>query len=292
MTTVADVIARVRRDYLNYGQREPRNRLTASIDGTVTTLTFTETLTSLQPNSYLSIGLEDLYVWTTDDAAKTADVDRGVDGSTATSHVTTEAVRVNPRWSDATILRAINAELGNLHAQGLFKVGSRDITWTSANVGYEITGIIDDVYMVQAQDYAGRDWLEIKGFNFERGQDTSVFPSGYALFVWGGAIDGNTIRLTTFEPFTVVDSLTDDLTVDAGLPATAVDVLAMGVALGLGAGREVSRNDTRAQGDTRRAAEVPPGAQAGSTNPIRAWYQARLRNEVMLLSQRYPPRRR
>ena len=110
------------------------------------------------------------------------------------------------------------------------------------------------------------------------------------MFLTGG-YEGRTVRVTTIEPFTALTALDDDITADAGLPSSCADLLAMGAALALGAGREVSRNDTRAQGDTRRANEVPPGAQLGSLNAIRVQYRERLRSELALLLGKYPPRR-
>jgi hypothetical protein len=72
--------------------------------------------------------------------------------------------------------------------------------------------------------------------------------------------------------------------------ASLEDVLRMGVQLRAMVGREVKRNFTEAQGDTRRAAEVQPGAVQASWRGIAAIRQARIEAEQARLSQQYPLR--
>lgn len=289
MTTVSQLLDRVRRDYLTQGGVQARNKLDAAVDASATTLTFQYDLGRMQPNTYLSIGLEDLYVWSTDDAAKTAEVDRGVDGSTSASHTTSEVVRVAPRWTDHTILRAINSELDILYAYGLYQTGTTDVSYTGATVGYELPAAADRVYLVQAEDYSSNEWIELDGWVLERNQDSGVFPSGKALFLRNGAVDGRPVRVTWFGEFTHLTSLSQDIT-ESGLDPGAEDVLAMGTAIGLLVGREVGRNFHESQGNTRRAEEVPPGAEAQGLNPIVRHYERRRAQEMRRLTRRYPYR--
>jgi hypothetical protein len=292
VTTVQQFIDRVRRDYLTQGHVEARNKLAASIDADDTALTFTYDLGKMQPNTLLSVGLEDMYVWSTDEAAKTADVDRGIDGSSAASHTTTDIVRVAPRWTDNTILRAVNSELDNLYAYGLYKVGTTDIDYTGANIGYDLDSSAEQVYLVQAQDYSSDEWIELDGWAFERNQDTDDFASGRAIFLRNGANDGRPVRVTWFGEFTHLSTLAQDVATVSGLHAGAEDVLAMGAAIGLLVGREAGRNFHEAQGNTRRAEEVPPGAEAQGLNPIVRHYERRRAQEVRRLTKRYPYRTR
>ena len=289
MSTVSQLLDRIRRDYLTQGGVQARNKLDASVNAAATTLTFQYDLGRMQPNTYLSIGLEDLYVWSTDDAAKTAEVDRGVDGSTPASHTTSEVVRVAPRWTDNTILRAVNSELDNLYAYGLYQASSTTVAYTGANIGYALPDAVERVYMVQAEDYSSNEWIELDGWAFERNQDTGTFPSGKALFLRNGANDGRPVRVTWFGEFTHLTSLSQDVT-ESGLDPGAVDVLAMGAAIGLLVGREVGRNFHEAQGNTRRAEEVPPGAEAQGLNPIVRHYERRRAQEMRRLTRRYPYR--
>lgn len=287
MTTVGNVVERIRRDWLSSGRIEPRNRLAADINDSVTALTFMQDLGQMQDNSRLSIGLEDIYVWTVDETAKTAEVDRGVDGSTATPHTTGDIVRVNPRFSDAQIVRAMNDELGHLYNRGLYRVAVDEVLWAGGTSGYELDAAADEVYQVQWQGWDIGEWNLLDGWEFERNQD---FASTKSLTLLDDP--GRDLRVTYKAGFTSVETLDQDLEDVSGLPATAVDVLAMGVALALGSGRELSRNYHESQGNTRRAEEVPPGAEIGGLRPIMARYEDRLAAEKTRLAQRYPPRRR
>jgi hypothetical protein len=292
-TTVQQLIDRIRRDYLGQGVVEPRNKLSAAIDNVQTALTFTYDLGAMQPNTRLSIGLEDIYVWSTDATPKAASVDRGVDGTVAVSHTTTEIVRVAARWTDAQILRAINSELDNLYGHGLFQMTTKSITWTSAYIGYDFAATPGAVYSVQAQDYAMREWVDVSGWTVRRDEDATVFPSGTGIFFRGsGMVEGRTIRIDYKAPFTLLGTsdVTQVVETVTGIPGSTIDVLAMGTGIGLTVGRELGRNFHEAQGNTRRAAEVPTGAEAQSITPIIRNYQARLAAERRRLLVDWPQR--
>lgn len=285
MTAVGDFLDRVRRDWLSSGRVEPRNQLAANIDDNDATLTFARPLGALQANTRLSIGLEDIYVWSTADTS--AEVDRGVDGTTATTHTTADTVRVNPRWTDSQILRAMNDELGHLYSRGLYRVDVDTISWVGGTVGYELLAAVDEVYQVQSEGYRAGEWSLVDGWEFERNQD---FASTKSLTLLSDV--SRDLRVTYKTGFTAVTALDDDIETDAGLPGSAIDLLAMGTTLALGSAREIARNYHDSQGNTRRAEEVPPGAEIGGLRPIMARYEERLAAEKTRLAQRYPYRRR
>ena len=81
MTTVGALINQTRNDYLRTGQPEVRNKLNGAISDSAETLTFSRPLNALSTGSRISIGLEDMHVWSVDGAALTADVDRGEYGA-------------------------------------------------------------------------------------------------------------------------------------------------------------------------------------------------------------------
>lgn len=279
MSTVANLIDRIRRDYLSQGRVEPRNRLAIAITTGDVLITFAYPLDNMQPGCIISIDLEDIYVWSTSEPDKNASVDRGTDGTVPAAHSTTDRVRVSPRWTDSQILRAINDELANLYAQGLYKVGTTELDYTSANVGYALPATVGDVRRVQAQDYTGRNWIPVDGWRVAHNQNTTDFASGTAIFLNNGAIEGRKALVTWRGEFDPLTALTDDTVTDAGLSASATDVLAMGAAISLLVGREVGSRLAESQGSTRRAEETPPGAISQSFTPIIRQYQARLRAE-------------
>ncbi len=287
MTTTQQLIDRIRRDYLTQGRIEPRNKLASPAlvgDGT---LAFTYDLENIQAGSMISMGLEDMYVWTADSTSKTADVDRGADGTTAVAHTTTERVRVSPRWSDYQILRAVNDELGNLFAQGLYAVATTEVTFNSSTVGYEMPAEAESVRKVWTEAYTGEDWQEIGGWKLEHNQDLTDFPSGVALYARNPGYEGRTLRVEYRGDFTPLSTLDDVVASVSGLPASAEDVVAMGAAISILVGREVSQRLMETQGSTRRAEENPPGAAAQSFTPIIRQYQARLAAEKKRLARIY-----
>lgn len=288
MSTAQALLDRIRRDYLTQGRVEPRNKLSASIDASVTSLTFAYDLDALQPGSTISIGLEDMHVWSTDPTSRAVEVDRGIDSSTAAAHTTAERVRVAPRWSDAQILRSVNAELANLFAQGLYGMAATEVTFTSNTQGYALPAAVVSVHRVMVQDYTGDNWFPLTGWSVEHVQNTTDFASGVALFVRGeSGLEGRKLRVVYKRAFADLAALDDDVVADGLLPATAVDVLAMGTAISVLVGREVANRLYEAQGSTRRGEETPPGAAAQSFTPIIRQYQARLQAEKRTLARRY-----
>lgn len=287
MTTVQQLIDRIRRDHLAQGRVEPRNKLSSPALYSDETLAFTYDLDNIMAATMISIGLEDMYVWSADPTSKTAVVDRGADGTTAVAHTTTERVRVSPRWSDYQILRAVNDELANLYAQGLYKVATTDVTFTGATIGYPMPAGVSSVRKVWAEAYAGEDWQELGGWKLEHNQDTTDFPTGNALYVRLPGYEGRTLHVEYRGEFTPLATLADVVATVSGLPASAEDVVALGAAISILVGREVSHRLMETQGSTRRAEENPPGAAAQSFTPIIRQYQARLAAEKKRLARIY-----
>lgn len=288
MTTVLELVDRIRADYLTQGRVEPRNRLAAGVNSSATSLSFTYDLGPLQAGAIVSVGLEDCYVWSTDATSKTAEVDRGYQSTVATAHSTGDRVRVAPRWTDAQIVRALNAELANLFAQGLYGIDATEVTYVSSTDGYNLPAAAVSVHKVMVQDYTGDNWYPLDAWRVEHSQNTTDFASGVALFVRGySALDGQKLRVIYKRTFGTLAAYTDDATTTAFLPASATDVLAMGTAINLLVGREVAQRLYETQGSTRRSEDNPPGAAAQSFTPIIRQYQARLQAEKRSLARRW-----
>jgi hypothetical protein len=89
-------------------------------------------------------------------------------------------------------------------------------------------------------------------------------------------------------PFVRATAESSDLTTNCFLPTTCDDIVEMGVVLRLMAGREIKRNFTESQGDTRRADEVPAGAVLGSVANIQRLRRERVIAEAARLKAQYP----
>lgn len=215
-----------------------------------------------QTGAYLAVDLEVMYVWSADPSNKTVDVQRGVLGSQPAAHDANAIVYVNPRFSDFDIFTAINHDLADLCSprNGLFRVGTLDLTPVAGKQAYDLTGATD-LIDVLALDWRGpnpqfEDWHRVENVSVLRGMPITDFPSGMAVRVPHGLpAFAEPVRLRYKAPFTPFSALTDDAAT-SGLPDSAYDLPPLGAALRVSAGLAVRRTQTDAQGDTRRAQEV------------------------------------
>jgi hypothetical protein len=293
--TLADLIADTKR-HLQSLQREPMNRLGAAATATDTTLTLEFDATQAQPGAHLQVGLELVYVWSVDQGSKVATVQRGQLGSTAAAHDAKAVVTVNPKFPDFAILKALNDDLLDLSspANGLYAVRTADLTFSSGSAGYDFPAtnlmeVLEIRYRVgQAAGY--RQWPLITNYELSRNADLTDFPSGNALFLAEGGAHGQPLRVVYKSSFSPLSALSDDVEVVAGLPTEMQDIPPLGAAMRLIAPREVKRNFTEAQGESRRAGEVPPGAVLNSLRGLAAVRQERIVHEAGRLYQKHPER--
>lgn len=296
MATTLDLINRTLR-HLQANAPQPANRLNGAINNSAASITFKYPLKDIVPGVIIAAELEEMRVWETDGSNTATVVERGVNGSTAAAHVDLTDVLVKPRFSWFGILGALNNDINDLSApdSGLYQVKFVDFVFESGVRAYDLDGITaeEDVLSVQFQSpntlsaawphVPAQDWM------VDRDQDTTAFPSGFALtFTYGGSV-GQTYRVLYKAPFVTlpIGSLTTDVA-DTGLPTTAYDLPPLGAALELMAGREIKRNFTESQGDSRRATEVPAGAVNASVQGLLRQRQRRLNSEASRLSARHP----
>lgn len=293
MTTVQALIDRVRRDQLLQGRIEGRNKLAADVSSSATTFTFVRDLDGIVPHARISIGLEDIYIWSTTPASKTADVDRGADSTTAVAHTTTEIVRVSPAWSDSQILRSINDALVSFLGDGLFGVGAYEFVYQAPAIGIPLPADVIEVLEVSVQDFVGADWVPLRGWDERHNQNTTDFPTGNAVFLVAGTpLSGRTVRVEYAKDFASLSTLTQDVETVTGISSSMIDVLAKGAAIEVTGGREIGKNLGSAQGSTRRSSETPAGSEARARVPVILDYERRVSRERDRLRRKYPERMR
>lgn len=294
MTTVQDLIHQVRTDFLLTGTREQRNKLDGAVGTTDSSISLAKPVQAIQPGTRLSIDLEDLYVWSI--SSQQASVERAQYGTTAASHALGSMVFVNPRFSNAQMLRAFNDELAGLSspANGLFQMRTYDFTSSPVKEGYNLNLINPlSVWKVQYRAIGPEvDWVTVPRSHWElqRNAPTADFESGYALLLRGYTDPGQTIRVYYRSKFASLTGLTDTIDTVSGLSVEATDVLALGGAIRLCAGREIHRNFDEVQGDTRRAEEVPPGANLQAYRGLLHLYENRRKQEASRLARFYQDR--
>lgn len=292
-TTAADLVAETRR-HLRHGERPQVNKLAAAVaTTTATSITLTYDLGPITDGSTLSIGLERMYVWAVDSTTKVATVERGWDGSTASTHADDSIVRVNEHFDDFAIVRALNADLADLSSpvNGLFKTTSVDRTYSASTYGYNLDAdIIGEPIAVLVENLGGTaNWTRLAPAEwvFDASADTTDFSSGTSLRIIGSVEPGRTIRVVYREPFVDIESLIDDMQDDIGLPASANDIPPLGAAVALLSGRPARRSQLDTQGSTRRAEEVSTNDTLQSVRALLARREQRVAAEAARISANY-----
>lgn len=290
MTTAGQLIDRVTAELLA-GTVEERNKLASTVTDADGSLAFTYPLSGLREGSMFEINSEQFYVWTTNSSAKSAVVERGFNGSTATAHDAGAIATVNPRFPRARVLQQLNADLADLSSpvNGLFQVKTVDVAYNGSDRMIDITGATDVQNIIDVRyRYLADDYPILRDVRLLSDMPTADFPSGFAL-AFDTAVRGGTIRIVYRAPYSSFTAETDTVT-DVGGSEYLDDVLALGAQIRLVAGREVKGNFTESQGDTRRSEEVPSGAVSNSMLQLQRLRRDRVTAEAARLNRHYPLR--
>jgi hypothetical protein len=290
MTTAGQLIDRVTSELLA-GTVEERNKLASSIDASATTLTFTYPLSGLREGTVFEIAGEQFYVWTSNTSAKSVVVERGFNGSTAAAHSANAIATVNPRFPRARTLNQLNADLADLSSplNGLFRMRTVDLAYNGNDRMINMTGVTDmiDLYDVRLR-YLNDDYPIIRSVRLLRDMPTSDFASGFAL-AFDAPCRPGTLRVSYKAPYGAFTAESDTVA-DVGGSTNIDDLLVLGAQIRLVAPREIKRNFTESQGDTRRAGEVPPEAVLNSMLQLQRVRRDRVQAEAARLNRQYPIR--
>lgn len=295
--TIGLVLVNETREMLLAGSREQLNTLNGAItDTTGTSVTVTYDLGGILEGAVIEVDNELMRVIAADTTTKVATVIRGYGNSTAATHATGAQVTVNPKFSRQAIFSAINDGLDDLSGEGLYQMVTTELTYNSAVQGYNITGMTgaEELYQVTYQDVGpAKAWPIVPSIYTELrpNAETDDFTSGFALIVTGYAQPGRQLRVMVKSPFTRLTAFTDDINTAGGLPATCNRLVKYSAGMQLVGWREVLRNAFESQGDTRRAEEIPQGAQVSAARVWQVQYDRGIQNESNSLKRRYPERR-
>lgn len=292
--TTSIALAKETQRMLLSGTKEELNVLAAAItDTTSTTVTLTYDLRGIQEGSVIEVDTEQMYVVVVNENAKTATVIRGYQDSTAATHSNGVTVTVNPKFALSAIYDAQNDTVDDLTNEGFFRITTVEQTFNAAVAGYNLTGITDliDVYRVSYQESGTlKRWPEIRRemWDVRRDVETDDFSTGFAVILAEGGSAGQQLRIEVKVPLTRLTATSQDVTTQTGLLASAEPLVKYGSAMKLVYWRETMRNVFEAQGDSRRADEVPAGANIGAARGWQAIYDRSLSNALDELHRRYP----
>jgi hypothetical protein len=289
VATLGTVIDRTVRQLLS-GTVEERNKLAASVSATATTVSVQYDMKGIREGVVIQVDAELMYVWEIAVGSKSAIVERGWNGTTPAAHTNNSIVVVDPKFPRNQIVEAINAELDDLSSpmNGLFQVKTMDIdyngSWTMLNI--PTTDTIIDLISVSSR-YLTTEYQQIRRVRLIRDLPNDDFNSGYAL-KFDEDVSTSRIHIVYKTPFTNVSTESHNIQNMTGLPSSCEDILIIGAQIRLVNPREVKRNFTESQGDTRRAEEVTAGAVSGSITNLLRMRRDRITSEAAKLQRQYP----
>lgn len=292
--TAGDLVEETR-GLIYSGQEAEANRLNGTLSGSAITTSFNVKypLTGITRGAVLAVDLEEIRVWETSGTFSVSACERGANGTTPAAHSDLAYVEVRPKFSRFRILRAINQDLDELCSpvNGLYTVGTVDLTYNPSIQGYDLTGVSDVIDILEVRfklPGPSQNWPVIRSFQLSRKMDTTIFPPGMALFLYESGFPGLPIRVNYSTSFTSLASLTDDVQTTTGLPASANVLPPIGAAISLVAPREINRNFTEAQFDPHRLEEIPAGAVLASTRGLQLRRQQLIMAEQAKLTSNWP----
>jgi hypothetical protein len=289
MSTVGTVVDRTVRQLMS-GTVEERNKTVGALTTTSTSVVFQYDLNGIRAGGVIQIDNELMYVWEVSSGSKTVTVERGWNGTTAATHISGSVAIVDPRFPRAQILEAINAEIDDLSSpmNGLYQIKSLELNYngTFTMVNLPTTDKIIDLVSVTVR-YIATDYPVIRRCRLIRDLPNDDFSAGYAIR-FDEQVRAGRMIVVYKAPFTNVTSESQNLQNIAGFPTTAEDILMMGAQIRLVSPREVKRNFTESQGDTRRSEEVPTGSVSSSINNIIRMRRDRITAEAARLARQYP----
>jgi len=289
MTTTAVVIDRTLRQLLS-GTVEARNKLTTTLTSNGTSVVVDYPLEGLRSGQVCEIDSELMYIWATDVATKTLTVQRGFNNTTAAAHTAGAVITINPRFPRAQILEAVNDELSDLSSpmHGLFQVKTLNIDYNGSDAMIDLTNVtsIIDLLTVSVR-YMTDDYPIARKIRLIRDLPTDDFASGFALRFDQAVFPGR-LRVVYKAAYTAAATEATDINSGCGVQETVTDIVALGAQIRLMSPREVKRNFTESQGDTRRAEEVSMGAVANSITSLIRLRRDRIQAEAARLARAYP----
>lgn len=298
MTLLSDLVTTIQREVLS-DLREETNQLGAAMGVSDLTLQLAsgQTLGSIQSGALIQIDYELMFVVSAASSSQIT-VIRAYYDSIATQHSVNAVINVNPRFPAVAIIKAINDDIDDLSAptNGLFQMLELTTTFIPVVQGYDMTGLTNqqvlEVWEVRGHEYGPANkypLLDPHYWHLQRNADTAVFPSGLALTLDHGLYAGRPIRIQYKSPYsTPLVNAADDVQAVTGLHPEAHDLPLYGAPARLMQFRELKRSFSEAQGEPRRAQEVPVGSSLTASKGLMQYRKDRIDAERARLQKMYP----
>lgn len=237
------------------------------------------------PGSLLSWHEATFYVVSVSQSSSQVEVIAGYDGGPDVAVPAGAAMRVNPRFTDYTLFRSVGDMISAMSAptNGIYGVVTETTTGMHTDDFYPIPSTYADrvvkVLSVTERSDGSRDWTRVSDFRFD------ATPGNQHLRIFTDALQ---YKIVYGVRITRPVSFLDDMIFDCGMTETMLDIPALGAAGTLMAGQEARRVNQRAQGDPRRAEDVPITGATNSARDLRRLYQQRIDEEYIRQAALYP----
>lgn len=289
MTTIADLVADARR--ITYGSMtEQINLIANNASAGANTLKMELDVSGISPGMILSSGLNVWYVKGSSTSSNEVFVIPGYDNAPQQAVTVGDRVIIKPRVTDWYLFNAVNDEIRKLSSpmNGLYKIGSWTVdvspTYQTYEVPSEALGMTNLARVRYRWPGTPDVWSDIRTSSYR----WIVSETGNKVQLLVNVPSGTEIEFTYKAPFTEATSLSDDPVEDCGLAESMLDIPPLGVAATLLKTTDARRNQIHAQGDSRRAAEVPSSANLSSAAAMDRDYKMRVQDEYSRLIQRLP----
>ena len=287
--TVGDLVEETR-VHLGGTSRPALNRTSGSTAIDATTITFEfDIADTIQQGAYLGINDEVVYVWST--SGSTATVQRAQLGTDAAVHASGSIVEVDARFFRGHIVVALKNEIRSW-PRSVFKVNTTTVEFgpsdDAVDLGLVSTTVLRALAFELEPGTTTEGWRPVIGASLSHHQDTTLFPSGYAVLLQSPLGLTRTMRVHYATPFNVstFSSATDLETV--GLSESMIDIPPLGAAARLLGPREASRTSTQPYADRDEAEAVPAGYTLRTAEYFRGLRNQRLAEEAARLLGEYP----
>ena len=289
MTTIANMVADARR--ITYGSMtEQINIVGTNAAAGADTIQVELDVTGITPGSILCSGLNVWYVKGVAPQGNFIYVVPGYEDSPQNPISAGDMIFIKPRVTTWYLFNAINDEIRKLSSptNGLYRVGTWVVDVSPTYQTYEVpsealnmTGLLRVRYRWPGTPDV---WSDIRTSSYR----WIVSENANKIQLLVNVPSGTEIEFTYKAPFVEATSLEDDPVEDCGLASTMLDIPSLGAAAMLLKTTDSRRNQISAQGDPRRATEVPPGSNLSSAAMLDREYKARVQDEYARLVQRFP----
>lgn len=213
---------------------------------------------------------------------------RGYKSTTAATHAAGAMVVDNPKFPRQRIKDIINVAIQETFPD-LYQTKTTSFTYVSARNTYALPTDAKGVINVAWQTIGpSMTWLDMRRWKYTARADTTAFPTGRSLDLWGTVVPGRTVKvdyLTT--PGSLVADA-DDFAVATGLETFAEEAVIYGTCYRLIGWLESPRLQVLSVEASLRSALVPNKAATDAGRYFYAMYQDALQRARRKLLQENP----